>query len=30
MVMVVPWAKEKNLLDQNVKCCQEKWKRDIF
>ena len=28
MVMAVAWAKEKNLLDQNVKWHQEKWKRE--
>ena len=27
MVMAVAWAKEQNLLDQNVKWYQEKWKR---
>ena len=27
MVMAVAWAKEQNLLDWNVKWCQEKWKR---
>ena len=27
MVMAVAWAKEKNLLDQNVKWYQGKWKR---
>ena len=27
MVVAVAWAKEQNLLDQNVKQCQEKWKR---
>ena len=25
MVMVVPWVKEQNLLNQNVKWYQEKW-----
>ena len=27
MVMAVAWAKEQNLLDQNVKWYQEKWNR---
>ena len=27
MVMAVTWAKEQNLLDQNVKWCQKNWKR---
>ena len=27
MVMAVAWAKEQNLLDQNMKWYQEKWKR---
>ena len=27
MVMAVAWEKEQNLLDQNVKWYQEKWKR---
>ena len=27
MVMVVTWTKEQNLLDQNVKRYQKKWKR---
>ena len=27
MVMAFAWAKEKNLLDQNVKWYQQKWKR---
>ena len=27
MVMAVAWTKEQNLLDQNVKWYQEKWKR---
>ena len=27
MVLAVAWAKEQNLLDQNVKWYQEKWKR---
>ena len=27
MVMAVVWAKEQNLLDQNVKLYQEKWNR---
>ena len=27
MVMAVAWAKEQNLLNQNVKWYQEKWKR---
>ena len=27
MVMAIVWAKEQNLLDQNVKRYQEKWKR---
>ena len=27
MVMAIVWAKEQNLLDQNVKQYQEKWKR---
>ena len=27
MVMAVAWAKGRNLLDQNVKWYQEKWKR---
>ena len=25
--MAAPWAKEQNLLNQNVKWYQEKWKR---
>ena len=27
MVMAVAWAKEQNLLNQNVKWYQENWKR---
>ena len=27
MVTAVAWAKEHNLLDQNVKCYQKKWNR---
>ena len=30
MVMSVAWAKEKKILDQNVKWYQEKWKGDMF